>query len=171
MRAATPVVELINETGYFGDVEKSDIAGTDVWGLADHAVKGFHLVACVVVVRSGGMAFLDFLSVKASYQGVGVAEQLLREIIPKLRAQGVHRINASISGLNGPAMHLVRKFGATIGFPYMNVVCRLEDSHGYKETRTDPDDYASRGDGKRAGSSAVAFEPGQVCRTAVRQPQ
>lgn len=123
MMAAQPIVDLINSTGYYHPLEIGHLKGVDIYVLSDDqaGLKDWPLAACVAIVRQGSQAYLDYLSVGAEYQQIGLASMLLESTKKKLAKQGVKIIHACVSGENGAAMKLAAKHEAKIGFPYMMV--------------------------------------------------
>jgi len=130
MKPSEPVVDVINESGYFSEICLKDIAGCEVYAMVDEEKSGWPLAAVVVVVRKGARAFVDFLVVKEEYRGNSLGRKMMMGVKDKLKRQGVRHVNAVISGENGAAMKLAPAFGGVVGFPYMTLTVSLEDDHG-----------------------------------------
>lgn len=119
---------LISESGYYGWVEPDDLEGVDIYGMVEEIT--FDLIACVVIVRMGAQAYLDYLAVRQDKRGEGVAAELLAKTAVDLKKHGVRKVHTCVSGENGAAAKMLTKFGAKIGWPYINGLITLEDDHG-----------------------------------------
>lgn len=123
-------VALINECGYYAPVEHADLVGTDVYGMVRQHGRQMELVACVVILRMGAQAYLDYLVVAGSMRNTGVATTLLEHVAQDLRKYKVRVVHLCISGENGASAKLLSKYGAKVGWPYINGTVRLEEDHG-----------------------------------------
>lgn len=117
---------LITESGYYGEVPTRWLHGTEVYALT-RSRNGEYPVACVVIVRTGAQAYLDYLCVDSDQREQGLAFELLEKVKIILQAQDVYVLHTCISGENAAAMKLLRHFGARIGFPFINGSIRLQE--------------------------------------------
>lgn len=121
-------VKLINSSGYYGKVEKGDLVGTEMFGMVHPDT--WELISCVLIIRRGAQAYLDYLCVVDEVQGKGMAQELLKKTREFLVRQKVRVVHTCISGENGPATALLRKHKGKWGWPYVNGVIRLEEYNG-----------------------------------------
>jgi len=122
--------QLVTDCGYYGTVEPADLAGTELYALAENDED---LVACIMVIRSGAQAYVDYLVVRQDCRGQGLALLLTDCVAHVLYKQKVRLVHSCVSGENGASAKMLMKYGAKIGWPYINGLVRLEDSNGNAE--------------------------------------
>lgn len=115
------VLSLLEASEYYADMSVQDIVGAQFYGAYEDAT----LVACVMVIKGGPQAYLDYLCVHVLYQQSGVATALLSHVSLVLRMEKVRRLHASIRGTNALACKLASKFSVDVGWPYVNVAVNL----------------------------------------------
>jgi len=115
--------KLISANPFYLGVEPEDLAGTDIYGMVDDDLT---LVACVVIVRMGAQAYMDYLCVRPEDEGKGLSVRMVNAVLDDLRKYKVRRITACVNGENGVAMKLAKHLGAKIGWPYVSVAKDLE---------------------------------------------
>lgn len=118
---------LITDSGYYGIVEPGDLVGLELYALED---LDHELLACIAVIRAGVQAYVDYLVVRPDRRGQGGASYLMRQVAVTLQEQKVRIVHLCVSGENGASAKMLMRFGAKIGWPYINAVVRLEDDNG-----------------------------------------
>lgn len=119
--------ELINDCGYYCAVEPTDLAGSEMYGMF---TDDNELAACVLILRSGAQAYLDYLVVRQDLRGKDLARTLLDHTYNTLQRHKVRVVHTCVSGENAASSKLLMRFGAKIGFPYISGTIRLEEEHG-----------------------------------------
>lgn len=114
---------LVTECGYYGSVAPADLAGVPLYGIQEEG----ELLACVAVIAQGAQAYLDYLVVRQDVRNKGLAAELLDWVYQDLACQGVRMIHTCVSGENGAAAKLLIRFGAKIGWPYINGLVSIEE--------------------------------------------
>lgn len=130
VNSRSEVAALITDCGYYGVLLEHDLAGVDIYGIRDELPWQHNLLACVVAVRQGAQAYLDYLVVRGDQRGKGTAAELLDGVRKELALQGVRVVHTCVSGENGAAAKLLMRHGARIGWPYINAVVELEEQDG-----------------------------------------
>ncbi len=120
--------ELITDCGYYGTVEPADLAGVTLYGIVRPDTD--ELIACLAVLSAGAQAYVDYLVVRQDARHTGVATYLTSKVASQLQRQKVRVIHTCVSGENGASARMLMRFGAKIGWPYINAVVRLEDDNG-----------------------------------------
>ena len=113
-RDHSDIEDCIASTGYYGPVNASLLDGTFV--VAEDS-KG-QIVGCVWTFHYGRNAYIDFLSVRPSYQHKGLGVRLLARIRSLLKKRGVRFVRGCTILSNIETLRIWQAYGAAIHSPY-----------------------------------------------------